>query len=482
MKTHLRHALDVGQRFLGTGRRHPRHRHQGARCGRAPEIATELASNQARTRTLRVQDWQELNRTSSAPSPSRSSPCSSRSGLAILVAGSASLGRSRCFVQEKGREVGVTPGHGRDAVDVLRIFLMEGFLIGASWRHRWAGLRVHRRATPRSTSGVPDEVRGLLHRPPPRAHRPAIEFTARGRRSVNHRVRRRHHPARVASRAARPRWTPSVSHDPPRPSEPHFHEHTAARRREAHQALRPRRASDVVVLNATSTSRSKPARCSASSAPRARARARCCTSSAPSTSRPLAASSTKAADVAQVLVERAGCLPQPNHRLRLPVPSPAARVHGPRERDRCRGSSRACRRRVIENRAKDLLDEVGPRTASTHRPGELSGGEQQRVALARALVMEPKLVLADEPTGNLDSRTSEQIHELLFRAQRAARDHLPPRHAQRGPRRPHERESCSMRDGIIEGDERLRPRRTAALKDDSSQPQAASEPEPRPGA
>lgn len=71
-------------------------------------------------------------------------------------------------------------------------------------------------------------------------------------------------------------------------------------------------------------------------------------------------------------------------------------------------------REETEARARTLLTEVGLADRMTHRPGELSGGEQQRVALARALIMEPQLLMADEPTGNLDTTMSEEIHQLFF--------------------------------------------------------------------
>ena len=74
--------------------------------------------------------------------------------------------------------------------------------------------------------------------------------------------------------------------------------------------------------------------------------------------------------------------------------------------------------KVARERALELLDKVGLSQRLDHLPTELSGGEQQRVAIARALIAEPKIIFADEPTGNLDSQTAREIEQLLFQLNR----------------------------------------------------------------
>lgn len=75
-------------------------------------------------------------------------------------------------------------------------------------------------------------------------------------------------------------------------------------------------------------------------------------------------------------------------------------------------------RRDLKNSAEKLLTELGVFSRKDHRPGELSGGEQQRVAVARSLILNPKVVLADEPTGNLDSTAGGNLFDLLLNLNR----------------------------------------------------------------
>ena len=105
----------------------------------------------------------------------------------------------------------------------------------------------------------------------------------------------------------------------------------------------------------------------------------------------------------------------------------------------------------VSKKARELLDAVGISHRANHKPAELSGGEMQRVAIARALIADPVLVLADEPTGNLDTTTGTQVLELLRKATRERNSTLlmvthDPRAATYGTR------LIKVRDGVVESD------------------------------
>jgi putative ABC transport system ATP-binding protein len=102
-------------------------------------------------------------------------------------------------------------------------------------------------------------------------------------------------------------------------------------------------------------------------------------------------------------------------------------------------------------KAKEVLEQVGLGNRMTHKPNELSGGQRQRVAVARALVNHPSIILADEPTGNLDSKTSEEIMQLLDIIHQAGNTIVLVTHEEDIAL--HAKRVVRMRDGIVESDQ-----------------------------
>jgi putative ABC transport system ATP-binding protein len=112
--------------------------------------------------------------------------------------------------------------------------------------------------------------------------------------------------------------------------------------------------------------------------------------------------------------------------------------------------------KVRHERARELLTQVGLADRMHHRPNELSGGQRQRVAIARALVNRPSIVLADEPTGNLDSRTGVEIMALLAEIHARGNTVILVTHEE--DIAAHARRVLRLRDGLIESDRAQAPR------------------------
>ena len=109
----------------------------------------------------------------------------------------------------------------------------------------------------------------------------------------------------------------------------------------------------------------------------------------------------------------------------------------------------------LKEKAQDAIEEVGLTPRATHRPNELSGGEQQRVTIARALVNEPLIILADEPTGNLDTRSEEEIISILKSLNKKGKTIVMVTHEKEIAQ--HAKRIIQMRDGEIVSDERTKP-------------------------
>ncbi len=107
-------------------------------------------------------------------------------------------------------------------------------------------------------------------------------------------------------------------------------------------------------------------------------------------------------------------------------------------------------KKVRIQRAKDVLEKVGLGDRSHHRPNELSGGQMQRVAIARALINNPAIILADEPTGNLDSKTSREVMEIFAKIQDAGNTVILVTHEEEIAA--YAKRVVRLRDGLIETD------------------------------